>query len=297
MIKRIVLSPRTPFSSLFSADQMWGQFIWALSDIYGKEKASETVRLYTDGAPPILFSSAMVDGYLPKPQYVNALADFSNANEKSNKKCNWLTYEDFSRLQCDSSYLKTKELKLDGNRALESVQELHVSISRKDECGDKEKGLYNVSYKYSKVPLVVYADVKDESWQPTLEEVIDNWKIVGLGGDRNVGRGQFDITLEDLSEAEKALFDYEDGNGFVSLSESFGSDLSPVYYSIDVHAGFVGRKNEMNGVYRKKPVIRYLSGSFFKVGKGEVIRTVDGQDIFSYGLTFPVDMKLEDPNE
>ena len=288
MIKRIVLRPRTPFSSLFSADQIWGQFIWALSDIYGKEKASETVGLYTDGTPPVLFSSAMVDGYLPKPQYVNAFADFSKENEKSNKKCNWLTYEDFSRLQCDSSYLKTKELKSDGNKALENVQELHVTILGND--------LYNVSYKYSKIPLVVHADVKDESWQPTLEEVIDNWKIVGLGGDRNVGRGQFDISLEDLSETEKAIFDFRDESGFVSLSESFGSDLSPVYYSVDVHAGFVGRKNEMNGVYRKKPVIRYLSGSFFKEGNGNVIRTVDGQDIFSYGLTFPVYMKVEEQN-
>lgn len=288
MIKRIVLKPRTPFSSLFSADQIWGQFIWALSDIYGKEKASETVRLYTDGTPPVLFSSAMVDGYLLKPQYVNALADFANPYEKSNKKCNWLTYDDFSRLQCDSSYLKTKELKSDGNKALDGVEEVHVTIRGDD--------LYNVSYKCSKVPIIVYADLKDETYLSILESVIKYWEIIGLGGDKNIGRGQFDISLEDLSETENAIFAFRDESGFVSLSESFGSDLSPEYYSVDVHAGFVGRKNEMNGVYRKKPVIRYLSGSFFKGGKGNVIRTVDGQNIFSYGLAFPVYMKVEEQN-
>ncbi len=290
MIKRIVLKPRTPFSSLFSADQIWGQFIWALSDKMGKETATDTVRLYSDGASPILFSSAMVDGYLPKPQYVNALADFSNANEKSNKKCSWLTYEIFSGLQKDSSFLKKEKLPMDGNEALESVQELHVAIARKG----SDKNLYNTSYKYSTLPLVVYADIQNEEWLKILEEVIEYWKMVGLGGDRNVGRGQFDITLEELSAKENEIFTFRDESGFVSLSESFGADLSPVFYSVDVHAGFVGRKNEMNGIYRKKPVIRYLTGSFFRKGKGSIVRTVDNRDIFSYGLTFPVYVKLEE---
>ncbi len=288
MLKRIVLKPRTPFSSLFSADQIWGQFIWALLDNNGKEKVSDTIRLYTDGTPPILFSSAMVDGYLPKPQYVNALADFSNENEKSNKKCNWLTYEVFSNLQKDSSFLKRKTLSMDGNKALRNIQELHVTISGKN--------LYNAVYKYSTVPLVVYADIQNDEWLKTLKSVIEYWSLVGLGGDKNVGRGQFDITLEDLSFKENEIFTFRDESGFVSLSDSFGLDLLPVFYSVDVYAGFVGRKNEINGIYRKKPVIRYLVGSFFKKGKGSVIRTVDNQDIFSYGLSFPVYMKLEEQN-
>ena len=112
MVRRISLKPRTPFSSLFTADQMWGQFIWAISDILGEEKATETVKLYAEGVAPVLFSSALLDGYLPKPQYVDALADFSNENEKSNKKCKWLTYEAFSGLQGDSSFLKKEELSL-----------------------------------------------------------------------------------------------------------------------------------------------------------------------------------------
>ena len=289
MIKRIVLTPKTPFSSLFSADQMWGQFIWAISDICGQEKATETVKLYTNGQAPILFSSVMIDGYLPKPMYVNALADFSNEKEKSNKKCKWLTYKDFLGLQKDSNSLKEVRLSLDGNEALKAVQELHVTIS-----GDN---LYNVSYKDSKVPLVVYVDVQNDEWLSILRDVVDYWKIVGLGGDKNVGRGQFDIVLKDLSIEETEIFAYRDDSGFVSLSESFGQDLSPMYYGVDVHSGFVGRKNEMNGVYRKKPVIRFLTGSFFKNGKGSVIRTVDNQNIFSYGLTFPVYMKLEENND
>lgn len=289
MIKRVVLKPKTPFSSLFSADQIWGQFIWAISDLYGEEKATENVKLYTNGQAPILFSSVMIDGYLPKPMYVNALADFSNEKEKSNKKCNWLTYKDFSGLQKDSNSLKEVSLSLDGNEALKTIQELHVTIS-----GDN---LYNVSYKDSEVPLVVYVDVQNDEWLSILKDVVDYWKIVGLGGDKNVGRGQFDIVLEDLSTEETEIFAYREARGFVSLSESFGQDLSPIYYSVDVHSGFVGRKKEMNGVYRKKPVIRFLTGSFFKNGKGSVIRTVDNQDIFSYGLTFPVYMKLEEYND
>lgn len=286
MIKRIVLRPRTPFSSLFTADQIWGQFIWAVSDIYGKEKATETVRLYCDGNAPILFSSAMIDGYLPKPQYVNALADFSNEVEKSNKKCRWLTYEDFAHLQEDSRYLKGKKLGPEGNNAVDDVQEIHVSISGGT--------LYNVMYKSSDIPLVIYADIIDEEWIDLLFEVIENhWEVIGLGGDKNTGRGQFDIYIEDLSDMERKIFGYRSDSGFISLSESFGEDLKSVFYNVEVYSGFVGRKNDMKGIYRKKPVVRYLPGSYFTEGKGTISRTVDNEDIFSYGLVFPVNMRLE----
>lgn len=292
MVRRISLKPRTPFSSLFTADQMWGQFIWAISDILGEEKATETVKLYAEGVAPVFFSSAMLNGYLPKPQYVDALADFSNKKGKNNKKCKWLTYEAFSGLQGDSSFLKKEELSLNENMALENVEELHVAIPRN--ALQESSNLFNASYKYSKIPLVVYVDIKSEGWNDILCSVIDYWRTVGLGGDRNVGRGQFDIDLQELSEKERDIFSFRSESGFVSLSESFGPDLSPLYYSVDVYAGFVGRKNEMNGIYRKKPVIRYLTGSFFKSGSGCIVKTIDSQDIYSYGYTFPVYMKLEE---
>lgn len=287
MIKRIVLKPKTPFSSLFSSDQIWGQFIWALSDLYGPEKATDTVKTCTDGEAPILFSAAMIDGCLPKPSYVDALADFSNENEKSNKKCKWLIYDDFACLQEDSNYLKEKKLELSGNLSINDVQEVHVSIS-----GDT---LYNVIYKSSTVPLVVYADIKNDEWNEVLLNVIGNhWSVMGLGGDKNVGRGQFEVYLEDLSDKERKIFEFKSDSGFISLSQTFGMDLEPLYYSVEAYSGFVGRKDETAGVYRKKPVIRYLPGSFFKKGKGSVLKTVDNQDIFSYGLAFPVCMKMKD---
>lgn len=287
MIKRIVLKPRTPFSSLFTSDQIWGQFVWALSDMYGEEKATKAVRFYSDGKAPVLFSAAMIDGYLVKPQYVNALADFSNETEKSNKKCRWLGYDDFSCLQEDCMYLKGRKLSLDGNSALDDVQEIHVSISGGT--------LYNVVYKSSQIPLVVYADIINDEWNDILLDVIENhWEVMGLGGDRNVGRGQFDMYLEDLSPVEKKIFDYRNGSGFVSLSESFGKDLVPLFYNVEAYSGFVGRKNERSSVYRKKPVIRYLPGSFFREGKGSVVKSAgDESEIYSYGLAFPVFMSLE----
>ena len=290
MIKRIKLKPKTPFSSVFSSDQIWGQFIWAISDLYGEDKVTEIIKLYTTNKPPILFSAAMIDGYLPKPLFVNAFADFANEIEKSNKKCKWLTYEDFSCLQNDSNYLKGKKLEQDSNDAISDELEIHVSIS-----GDT---LYNVIYKKTKIPIIVYVDIQSEEWNEVLQNIIKNhWSIMGLGGDKNVGRGQFDISMGDLSSEEKKIFNFRSDSGFISLSQSFGQDLEPVFYNVEVYSGFVGRKNDIDGIYRKKPIIRYLPGSFFKKGKGCVVQAVDNRNIFSYGLSFPVYMKLENSND
>lgn len=290
MIKRIVLNPKTPFTELFSADQTWGQFIWAISDLEGEEKASEVVESYKEN-PPILFSSLMLDGYLIKPFYANSRIDTSTEKGKHNKKCNWLSYEDFYSFQKNANYLSDKELDISSNSFIEQNNEIRVSLIEKYKEGKEKNELVNKFYLSSKKRLVIYVDVKNTELMSLLEEVIKYWNIVGLGGDRNIGRGQFCITLEDLSSLESDIFSYKSDGSFVSLSETFGNGVLPLEYSIDVYSGIASRTSK----YRKKPIIRYLKGSLFRKEseKGTIIKSLDeDSSVYSYGYAFPVEVTI-----
>lgn len=287
MIKRIVLNPKTPFTELFSADQIWGQFVWAISDLEGEEKASEVVESYKEN-PPILFSSLMLDGYLIKPFYANSRIDTSTEKGKHNKKCNWLSYEDFYFFQKNADSLSNKELDISPNSFIEQNNEIRVSL--RNDIEEKNK-LVNKFYLSSKKKLVLYVDVKNTELMSLLEEVIKYWNIVGLGGDRNIGRGQFCIALKDLSSLESDIFSYKSDGSFVSLSETFGNGVLPLEYSIDVYSGIASRTSK----FRKKPIIRFLKGSLFskESEKGTIIKSLDEDtSVYSYGYAFPVEVTI-----
>lgn len=291
MIKRIVLNPKTPFTELFSADQIWGQFIWAISDLEGEEKASEVVEKYKEN-PPILFSSLMLDGYLIKPCYSNSRIDTSTEKGKHNKKCNWLSYKDFYSFQKNADSLSNKELDISSNSFIEQNNEIRVSLRGKFIEGKEKNELVNKFYLSSKKKLVIYVDIKNEEFRSLLEEkVIEYWNTTGLGGDKNIGRGQFDISIEDLSETEGNIFNYKSDGTFVSLSETFGNGIVPLEYSIDVYSGIASRTSR----FRKKPIIRFLKGSLFsrESEKGTIIKSIDEDtSVYSYGYAFPVEVTI-----
>ena len=294
MIKKIVLTPKTSFSEMFSSDQIWGQFIWAISDLFGAEEASSVVEEFKNN-PPMLFSSMFLDGYLPKPFFVNALSNPASENGKHNKKCNWLSFVEFKKLQNDCKSLNSEKLSLEQEAYIKDVNEVHVSIDR--ECFKAlDNGLYNSQYLWCDKALSIYVDFlsNDGKWEKLLNDVVDLWRKIGLGGDKNVGHGQFDFSLEEISTTEESIFDYKESEKYVSLSNCFGSDLVPINYTIDVYSGIVGRVSPTLSAYRKKPLIRYKVGSLFLNGKGCIAENIGiERDVCSYGYVFPVYMNYE----
>ena len=290
MIRKIILKPKSSFSELFTSDQLWGQMIWGISDIYGKSEASAAVKNFIEN-PPFLISSLMIDGYLPKPLYVDVLGDLDSDVLKHNKKCRWLPYDTFKQLQQDCLYLSEHKIGED-IEAFHSVDEIHISINR-DTFKAIDGGLFNSTYLWTDKTLCFYLKYSDLSaeWEEILNAVFKYWEKVGLGGDKNVGHGQFDISYVDISDIEKEIFDFKDSEFFISLSDCSGTDLSPVSYSLDVYSGITGRAND--GLYRKNPIIRYRTGSLFLNGKGSLIENKECASVYSYGLAFPIFMRYE----
>ena len=285
MIKKVVLKPKTSFSELFTSDQIWGHMIWAISDMYGESMATEAVKAFRDN-PPFIISSMMVNGYFPKPFYVDALGNMDSEEVKHNKKIKWIPYQDFRMLQNDCYAFSKKKLELKEG-LIGGRNEVHVTIDR-GTFKSIDGGLFNTSYLWTDKSLCFYllSNEFSDEWKCRINEILEYWEQTGLGGDRNVGHGQFDIAYEELSNIEKEIFNYSDSSFFVSLSHCSGEDLAPVSYSVEVYAGILGRDNQ--GKYRKAPVIRYKPGSLFVAGNGCILEDTGFNGSCSFGLVFPV---------
>ena len=116
-LKKIVLSPRSPFSSLFTADQIWGHMAWAISEMDGTDAASSFVASF-EKDPPFLVSAMMPEGFLPKPCMGPIVKDAATSQEdktgrvlaKRNKSKKWLSIKDFISLQKDKAFMTKGEL-------------------------------------------------------------------------------------------------------------------------------------------------------------------------------------------
>lgn len=294
--KKIIMTPKTSFSQMFSSDQLWGQMVWAISDLKGCEAASEFVEQFKT-SPPFLLSSLLPDGFLPMPIVPsNKKAETPEEKERYKKirKCKWIPISDFYSIQKDIFKLYT--LKIENKKDPDPVVEVHASIDRATNKV-KEGALYNQHYIFSEDSFCVYVKFlsSDPSWENTLEKVVQYFGKVGLGGDRNVGHGQFAFEIKDVAGKEEDIFNYFEGNSFMTLSKCFGPDLIPVSYSLEVYAGISGKGLSEASLYRKKPIIQFLPGSIFKAGEGVIAEGVSTDArVCSYGLVLPIQLKYEE---
>lgn len=295
---KLRFQPLSRFSELFTADQLWGQMVWAVSDLHGEEAATTFVDAFKE-KPPFLISAMMLDGYLPTPCLTHASVSSSEHQkiEKHNKKCAWVSLTDFSLLQQGTNVFFTKEFPLDVQEKIREVTEVHVSINRKTFTAE-DGGLYNQQVMDSHIPLCAYVRYLDDEnlWQEKIGEVVAYWNKIGLGGDKNVGKGQFLIDQLSLTEQEKSIFAFSQGNCFMTLSKTFGNDLVPLFYQVEVYEGIVGGGWGENGrYYRKKPILQFLPGSLFKSGVGSLAQKMSIEPrICTYGYAMPVPILLED---
>ena len=298
---RIKCNPKSPFSNLFSANQIWGQMVWAISELYGDDSATSFVNEFKT-KPPFLVSAMMPEGYLPKACIPPVLSSEELSEKqkkdnrelaKKNKKQSWIPISIIKKHQKNITclYKERFDCKVD----CRDINEVHVKLSKdKDNLDvDMKPMLYNTQFVRMNTPLVVFLRInrEEERYKKLLETIFSYWEKRGLGGDRTVGRGFFEIKLEDLSETEKQLFEYNEGNTLMTLSRCFGNDLIPKYYQISVYSGIIQKTKTINQNinFNKYPTIGFQPGSTFLKGEGTLLDHVHlDSEIFAYGYLFPL---------
>lgn len=302
---KLKLRTKSGFSNLFTADQIWGQMVFAISDLKGFEEASKFVENF-DSNPPFLISNMYPEGYLPRavlpPIKTNSSISSSFDEEKKNrelakknKKKTFVPIKTF--LQCQDDISKLKFANFESSPNIRVINEVRSSISRKTGFPHTQEGggVFNQTFYYSQDVFNIYIKLIDTSDEgiKLLEEIILYLNMVGIGGDRSIGKGAFNITLSEVNEDEKILFSYDKGNAYMSLSRCSGKDLNPLYYQIQYYFGMVGAKLDEKRTLNKYPVIYFEPGSLFLSGKGELLHNVHTDSrICSYGYSFPIYLNI-----
>lgn len=299
--KKIRVLYRTPFSSLPTADQLFGQIVWAISDLYGVQRAKEFVAGF-DGKPPFLISAVIPEGFLPLPFYpppsqIVATSSSERQKAKQNKKRKWIPLNSFYVLQHDPTQMRFLDF-ADSGPAMGEVVEEHVQIDR-NTLRAADGTLHAERYLFGKIPFVAYVafdEERESDMGSILAEVCSYLGVIGLGGNRNVGKGACDVSCVELSEEERKLFSFHNGNpqSFMTLSRCSGKDLldGAVAYSLTAYSGITGRST--SGFFNKKPVVGFEVGSTFRSGTGGLVHGVNPDEkVCTYAYAFPVPLSLE----
>jgi CRISPR-associated protein Csm4 len=152
--------------------------------------------------------------------------------------------------------------------------------------------------------LVHYADL---SWKASLEKALYLMADTGIGGERSVGHGQFDLAIDEdftLQQPDENLT-----NAFTTLSPYWPTQsevadgvLKDAHYALINRRGWVTSPDAMG--LRRQNVRMLKEGSVLHSKPGGALVDVnplgfDGQamvqehDVWRYGLSFPVRCKLE----
>lgn len=297
MFKKLRISFSSPFTEIPTADQLFGQLVWAVSDIRGEAAAGALVERFKDN-PPFLISEAIPEGFLPLAVYPPSdsqdKSQESRHKAKRNKKYKWIKIDSFASVQKAPRLIH----EIDFESVIpnfKTITETHVQINRISGTAD-DGTLHTERYIDYRAPLACYIKVNDDDfWRNfQIDELLKYLSTIGLGGNRNVGRGNCTILLADLTEKEYEIFSFK-SSSFMTLSKCAGNDLleGSIAYKIVGHAGIVGRAS--TSLFNKKPVLFFDVGSTFTSGIGEMINDIHpDKNISYYGYSFPLYLKIED---
>lgn len=309
------MTPVSFFGHLFSSDTVFGSLAWAVRDRHGEGRLEELLGAFNE-TPPFLVSSAMPDGFLPRPLAPSRmrtpsdglsrkdLAD-SIARAKRYKKLRYLPVGLLARYI--ASYDDERvfgEGDLSWTPAAEPAEfvQARTAIDR-TRLSALQGALFAESYLslHEGAALSVYVRVQDGSladgW---LDEIFELAALSGLGKDRSTGRGVFMVERAVLTDDESKVMEHR-SDVFMSASLCAGAGLEPVRYATTTKYAKIGGKYSQSGIggrliINKSPIVFYREGSVFRSSEGPqgtMVRNVHPDPrIVQYGYAFPVGITL-----
>jgi CRISPR-associated protein Csm4 len=303
----VYLSP----TSIIRSFTLFGAICWNYKLIYGKEKLEDLLNEFIHN-PPFFISSAfpyIKDQFLfPKPilPLKGEKIDFeTKIQRKAFKKAQFVTFsifkeilegnikyeEDFSRFNIKSGIIQEKELEL----KLEITRHTQVRnlISRNNHSS---LNLYFIEsdYKlYDEYFLIYFLN------NNFIKEINNIFKLIeenGIGGKKSIGWGKVqiqEIENEFISEIEKKI-NFKN-KCFVTLSPIIPSQniiSNNSYYEIETIKSYTDSTFEKK--FLKNKVLYLKEGSLIVKSEDKLTGLLKnvGNNIYQYGLEFPLEVKL-----
>ena len=274
MLYRITIKPISSFASKLQADTFFGAFCWSYKYLFGDEQLEGFLEKSMSGKPQVVFSNAYPMGYLPVPLGVyqrQSLMDMEEDKQsrrtayERNKK-----YKKFD-LICRDAFIESQNgnWKLNYDRmekeSLHEVSAVHNMVDRSRGIvtnADGSGNLYAIREFFPALDAKYDVYLLSELDEEILKKVCSTMFLLGIGGKKSSGKGAFEI---EAWEKETGLFDVENPNAFVALSNFIPGEHDPIhgYYKTFVKSGKLDREYANGAAPFKKPLLYINSGAVF----------------------------------
>jgi len=287
---RLSIGLKSPLGTPWQADTIIGHLAWMVAFNEGAKGVEEFLAPFVAGDPPFIVSDGFPAGLLPRPLGVKEFADINDlssyARERSKRKAQFLKISDFEKAR------QGKEIEGDPLPSpWEEFETLHAAISRKSNTTADEAGnLFSTDslvikrddqdYEASTINLYLYS-VKP--WIRKIEKLFHQFSLVGMGRDKSVGLGQFDlISMEEW----KGFGGFEGANGFIALSSFVPAEYDPVEgkWALNIKYGKLGENAGLGNPF-KRPFLQIKPGATFYTG--EVSKAFYGRVLTDLAPGFP----------
>lgn len=332
-MKIVYLKPKSGFITELRSDTLWGMICWGIRNVYGNSILEKVLESFNENNPEFLISSTFpyrkseskLEQFFPKPilpvnPYEKDLSpDRKSKLEKSikdkkNKKKNLIAFTQYQQLINNEINLENAIYE-SGNIKLESVSITHNAIDRlkgatlkKDGVGQlfhKEEYFIEDNSASENVETGLFFLIKGNSEK--VEAALRWLGHVGIGGDRNTGKGHFEIKISDFEITEP-----EDFNAVTTLSLYFPSKnkeelskfkFSPFFnYHLERRQGYMSFFKYKS--FDKPETIMFKEGSVFPAipdyefyGENKILKEKNEDDglfhpVYQFGYGFMIKMKI-----
>ncbi|MCM8826477.1 MAG: type III-A CRISPR-associated RAMP protein Csm4 [Candidatus Omnitrophica bacterium] len=292
------------------SDTLFSTFCNAYLLLYGKDKLEILLKRFIDQNPPFLISSAFPwwngNFYFPIP--LNQMP-----KEKKLKDIRFIEKDGFEKLLwgekieklVKNGFKTIPELdaeKEENKKPYRIINTPRVSLNRLTNHPGEEFFHFGEVFYKDNSGLFFLVDFKDKEIEKEFNATLRIMADEGLGGDRTVGKGFFEI-----KEIKDINFNFpSEHNGFLTLSlyspkEDEIRDIRNGYYEIIERKGYISSPYGKN--LRRKSIRVFKEGSVFphliKIGRLVDVtpEVFTEHKIYRYGLAFLLPCKLEVKDE
>jgi len=323
----VYLKPKTTYRPAMKSDTLWAALCWGICTLHGEDFLIEFINSYGEGASkvePIYLSSAFPYYkrhaanpilFLPRPlkaekdcREVPKGAEFKKAIDlmrecKLSDKESFISKASFEYLFCESNQPAGNELyrelgmtvKPMTHNTIDRLTGSTLTIGNKGQLFHTEERMMETKNKKDKAGLYFLFKGNTE----LLKQVLRFWEHFGIGGDRTIGKGQFEFELQENIEIKEPA----QPNARMALSlyhptpdevKAYDEDTSKLLqYKTIVRQGW-------KGAFQKKPALYFEEGSVIPYKHGSEIMGNNinggqhqyGHTITQYGYGFMLNLKM-----
>lgn len=314
--------------SALPSDTLWGNLCWGLLYLFGEDTLQKFLNSYNSEQPELIISSTFPyyqtskykKLFFPKPLLPLSTSDklplesnqtvqekIQNMSQRKKlKKYQHIEYNDFQKILSNSYNIQ--------NVALEKAPTLvNYSITRntinrfsggtlkKEDTGQLfVEDFYfidtQIDYSYSETTDYTNEVLEDglfflchDKTEGKLEAVLRLLSHWGIGGNKTIGKGIFELRIEEIE-----LMEPQNANAMINLSlyhptqeelKYYKSQNLLFHYQLEMRKGYYG-KEMIENKYEKKPLFYFKEGSLFPLLEKEYYgkNVIELEKIHRYGM-------------